>query len=215
MTFNIQLLTSVLMPKTIFFQKSLIFSGKSQLWPVFFSKSVVNNPFQVLWTAKRNNQRQLFSRYYQPCHRKLTLYCMGMLKDIELAENAASDTLLKLYQQGSEIDLDNPERWLFTVAKNKCLSLLSQKKRRREIEDQLKPTMNKTAPAKGDQRLEVEDLKNKIRSILNTKEWAIWNLHQQGYDNKEMAQQLQMTEKTVANLKSIARNKLRKKLTKK
>ena len=114
MTFNFQILTFVQVSRIIFFQKSLIFSGKSQLWQVFFSKSVVNNPFQVLWTAKRNNQQQLFSRFYQPCHRKLTLYCMGMLKDIELAENAASDTLLKLYQQGSEIDLDNPERWLFT-----------------------------------------------------------------------------------------------------
>ena len=139
------------------------------------------------------------------------MYCLGMLKDIELAENAATDALLKLLQSGKgKNEIENPERWLFTVAKNSCLSLLSQKKRRREILDDLKPTFENTAPAKGDQQLQKEDLEKRIKNILNDKEWQIWQLHQQGYDNREIASTLKLTEKTAANLKSIARNKLRK-----
>ena len=74
----------------------------------------------------------------------------------------------------------------------------------------MKPTFENTAPAKGDQQLQKEDLEKRIKNILNDKEWQIWQLHQQGYDNREIASTLKLTEKTAANLKSIARNKLRK-----
>ncbi|GAB5551511.1 MAG: hypothetical protein Sapg2KO_11020 [Saprospiraceae bacterium] len=195
----------------LFFQKSGIFSGIWESLIVLLAKSTVENPFQVLWSAKRTDKKKLFSQYYLPCHKKLTLYCLSILKDIELAENAATDTMLKLFEKGKQADkIENPERWLFTVAKNRCLSLLSQKKRRREIVDQLKPSMQTTTRSDGARQLEASDLTKKIQSILNEKEWSIWNLHQQGYDNREMASQLQMTEKTVANLKSMARNKLKK-----
>lgn len=133
-----------------------------------------------------------------------------MLKDLELAENAATETLLKLFQAGEEqLDLENPERWLFTVAKNHCLSLLSQRKRRREIRDQLKPSLQTVSRAHGEDELQAEDLRQRIRRALNEKEWSIWDLHQQGYDNREIAEKLALSEKTAANLKSIARNKLR------
>lgn len=195
---------------SIFFQKSGIFSGIWESLIVLLAKSTVENPFQVLWSANKTDKKKLFSQYYLPCHKKLTLYCLSLLKDIELAENAATDTMLKLFEKGKQSDLiENPERWLFTVAKNRCLSLLSQKKRRREIVDQLKPSMRTTTESDGARHLEAIDLTKRIQAILNDKEWSIWNLHQQGYDNREMASQLKMTEKTVANLKSMARNKLK------
>ncbi|HKK77654.1 MAG TPA: RNA polymerase sigma factor [Saprospiraceae bacterium] len=191
-----------------FFKKSSILSGIIEDLFVLWAKSNLENPFQQLWVAKKTNKQALFSRYYLPCHKKLTMYCLAFLKDIELAENAATDTLLKLFEQEKET-IEKPERWLFTVAKNRCLSLLSQKKRRREIIDQLKPNLETTAPAKGDQQLAAADIKAKIQSVLNGKEWQIWQLHQEGYNNQEIAARLKITEKTAANTKSIARNKLR------
>ena len=195
---------------TIFFQKSGIFSGIWEYLIVLLAKSTVENPFQVLWSAKKTDKKKLFSQYYLPCHKKLTLYCLSLLRDIELAENAATDTMLKLFEKGDQSEvIENPERWLFTVAKNRCLSLLSQKKRRREIVDQLKPSFRTTTESNGARQLDANDLTKKVQSILNEKEWQIWDLHQQGYDNREMAHQLEMAEKTVANLKSMARNKLK------
>lgn len=191
-----------------FFQKPGIFSGIISDLFVLLAKSKVENPFQTLWVAKQHNKQALFSRYYLPCHKKLTMYCLAILKDLELAENAATDTLLKLFEQKDKT-IEQPERWLFTVAKNRCLSLLSQKKRRREIVDQLKPTMATTTTSAGANHLAEEDLNRKIRELLSEKEWQIWSLHQQGFNNQEIARQLQMTEKTAANVKSMARNKLR------
>lgn len=195
-----------------FFQKPGIFSGIISDLFVLLAKSKVENPFQTLWVAKQQNKQALFSRYYLPCHKKLTMYCLAILKDLELAENAATDTLLKLFEQKDKT-IEQPERWLFTVAKNSCLSLLSQKKRRREIVDQLKPTMVTTTTSAGANHLAEEDLNRKIRELLSEKEWQIWSLHQQGFNNQEIAGQLQMTEKTAANVKSMARNKLRNAFT--
>lgn len=200
--------------RPLFFQKSLFFSGKLNLWFVLLAKDDRESPFQVLWTARKADKVKVFNRYYLPCHRKLTIYCLGMLKDIELAENAATDTLLALFDSlKKETEIQNPERWLFTVAKNRCLSLLSQQKRRREIIDDIKPSFQTQTFAKGEHQLEAADLKAKIRSLLNEKEAKVWELHQQGYDNREIAKNLDLTEKTAANLKSITRNKLRKGLS--
>ena len=48
-----------------------------------------------------------------------------------------------------------------------------------------------------------------IRSTLVEKDYQIWQLHQQGYDNQEIAEIVGATEKTVANRKSAARAKLK------
>lgn len=193
----------------LFFQKNRILSGILMPSLVFMTKEGAGSPFRILWNAKKRDDQRVFSQYYLPCHKKITMYCLGLLKDIELAENAATDALLTLFKASVDENIKNPEAWLFSVAKNKCLNLLSQKKRRREILDQLKPNLEKTAPAKGDQKIVAEELAQKIKRILNDKEWMIWDLHQQGFDNREIAKRLESTEKTVANLKSLARNKLR------
>lgn len=138
---------------------------------------------------------------------------MGRLKEKELAENAASDTLMKLLHQSEPELIDNFEGWLFTVAKNECNTYWSAQERRKEL-------LKENYEVETEHRPEVEDhfssenVDEIIRSNLDEIDYRIWQLYHEGYDNDEVASMMNMNEKTVANRKSAARMKLKSVLRK-
>ncbi len=163
---------------------------------------------KTLWEQYVQGDKNAFGRLYTLYHKTLTAYCLGRLKNIELAENAASETLMKLLQYPRPEEINNFESWLFTVAKNECATYWSTSERRKRLLEE-----NYQTPL--DQKPEIEEILvaenagRLIRESLDDVDYRIWELHQQGYDNREVADLLGMNEKTVANRKSAARNILR------
>lgn len=162
----------------------------------------------ALWERYVKGDKEAFGQLYSYYHKTLTAYCMGWLKNMELAENAASETLVKLLQYPRPDEISNFEGWLFTVAKNECTTYWSTTERRRRLLDE-----NYEQPVNHSPEIEdafsMENMNQLIRDHLDDTDYRIWQLHQQGYDNHEVAQIVGMNEKTVANRKSAARNKLR------
>ena len=166
--------------------------------------------YGALHEAVRLNDHEKFSKYYLPCHRGLTMFCLGMLRDKELAENAASDTLVKFWNYPKVAEIKEIRSWLFVAAKNICINYLNKTARRREIDQGL--NMARSERAAGEQHMIAAGISEIIQKTLNEKEYAIWQLHQEGYDNREIAARLQGSEKTIANLKAMARKKLRERM---
>lgn len=163
---------------------------------------------QTPWEKFVGGDRDAFGVLYSRYHRSLTAYCIGRLKDRELAENAASDTLLKLLHHSNPGSIDNFESWLFTVAKNECNTYWSTLERRKEllknnyeVEVEQRPEV--------DDRLSSENMDQIIRDNLDETDYRIWKLYHEGYDNQEVATMMNLNEKTVANRKSAARMKLK------
>lgn len=167
----------------------------------------------ALWKKYVQGDRDAFGELYSRFHKSLTAYCFGRLKEKELAENAASDTLMKLLHHGDPASIDNFESWLFTVARNECNSYWSQLERRKEL-------LKENYEVEVDHRPEVDDnfssenIDELIRSNLDETDFRIWQLYHQGYDNEEVAGMMNLNEKTVANRKSAARMKLKSVLRK-
>jgi RNA polymerase sigma-70 factor (ECF subfamily) len=162
----------------------------------------------ALWEKYVSGDRDAFGVLYSRFHRSLTAYCMGRLRERALAENAASDTLLKLLNHASPGSIDSFESWLFTVAKNECNTYWSTLERREEL-------LKKNYEVEVERRPEVEDhfssenMDQLIRSNLDETDYRIWQLYREGYDNDEVATMMSLNEKTVANRKSAARMKLK------
>ena len=189
-----------------------IFSLRSGIFHFSHVSSSKGGEFEVLKSAKLAQDEQKFSELYLPCHRLLVMYCLGFLKDEGLAENAASDTLLKFWNYEKLDEIRDVKTWLFVAAKNSCLNLINKTQRRRKIREDIRTKMSVVREADGEQQMMVKDIETLIRNTLNEKEAQIWNLHQEGYGNEEIAESLGMKEKTVANLKTIARKKLKERL---
>ncbi|HMJ70141.1 MAG TPA: RNA polymerase sigma factor [Cyclobacteriaceae bacterium] len=167
----------------------------------------------TLWEKYVQGDRDAFGVLYSRYHKSLTAYCIGRLKDRTLAENAASDTLLKLLNHANPESIDNFESWLFAVAKNECNTYWSTVERREEL-------LKKNYEVEVERRPEVEDrfssenMDQLIRSNLDETDYRIWQLYREGYDNDEVANMMSLNEKTVANRKSAARMKLKNVLKK-
>lgn len=163
----------------------------------------------TLWSQYLAGNREAIGGIYQAMHGRLLLFCLSKLRDTAKAEDAASETLNKLLVTEKPEEIRNVEQWLFTVAKNHCLSLLTKEQRHREIEGRIKPLFRTSTAHEGEQKLAAENLLQMRQKALSEKEHNVWRLHEQGYQNAEISTQLAMSEKTVANHKSNARNKLR------
>lgn len=168
---------------------------------------------QTLWEKYIRGDRDAFGALYSKYHKSLTAYCIGRLKDRVLAENAASDTLMKLLHHPNPESIDNFENWLFAVAKNECNTHWSAQQRRSELlKENYEPETEHRPEA--EDNLSSENVDELIRSSLDETDYRIWKLAHEGYDNEEVASILNMNEKTVANRKSAARMKLKSVLRK-
>jgi RNA polymerase sigma factor (sigma-70 family) len=163
---------------------------------------------KTLWERYVQGDKTAFGELYTYYHKSLTAFCMGRLRTIELAENAASETLIKLLQYSQPGDIENFESWLFTVAKNECNTLWATAERRRKLME-ANYELDENQRAEVDVKYSVENIDELIRQTLDDTDFEIWQLYQQGYDNNEIAEMTNMNEKTVANRKSEARSRLK------
>lgn len=163
---------------------------------------------ESLWQSYVAGDKSVFGELYTYYHKSLTAYCIGRIRNIEQAENVASDTLIKLLQHQKPEEIENFESWIFGVARNECLTFLSKTERRRKLLNDNYTFENESVPDI-ETMFSVEGIDHLIQNTLEEKDYKIWQLHQQGYDNHEIAEIINSTEKTVANRKSAARIRLK------
>ena len=154
-----------------------------------YISSKKNSDNKSLWQRYVRGDKAVFGELYAYYHKSLTAYCIGKVGVVEQAENVASDTLIKLLQYPDPEEIENFEGWLFGVAKNECLTFLSKTERRRKllidnykIEREQKP--------EAETAFSIESMDQLMQSTLDEKEYKIWQLHQQGYDNIEIAEMI-------------------------
>lgn len=162
----------------------------------------------TLWERYVQGDKTAFGELYTFYHKSLTAFCIGRLKIRELAENAASETLVKLLQHPNPSQIENFENWLFIVAKNECnTQWTTAERRKRLLKDNYEVNVNLKPEI--EQKFSFENIDQILRENLEETDYKIWQLYHQGYDNAEVADILGLNEKTVANRKSAARNKLK------
>ena len=149
---------------------------------------------------------------YIPCHNDLVLYCLGKFKNTELAEDAASETLRMLLEHPNPAAIPNLKAWLLTVARNACIKAITTQQRREGILAKISGWFEKAQSPEAEHKLEEENLYETFKALLNQKDYYIFISEQQGYKDDEIANQLQMSAKTVANRKSMIKKQLKDKL---
>ena len=157
------------------------------------------------WDSFVKGDKEAFGDIYQKYLPVLTLYCLGILRDKQSAEHCAAEALIKTMNHHNPITISDPEKWLFIVAKNQCISELRKVKRL----DAREPQESQTITQQPDSLLK-EEIDIIIESTLTNEERGIWEFHSNGFTNAEIAEKFDSNSKTIANKKSEIRNKLRK-----
>lgn len=169
---------------------------------------------QRAWEKYVNGEKEAFGMVYDHYHRALTLFCLGKLKDLDSAENAASECLIKLLQQEDPKKIENLDHWIFTVAKNFCNTFWTKTNRRGNILKEIGGSQQSYKNPEIIRALNDHDINAMLMNILDEEMFKIWQLHQEGYNNDEISRKLGFKIKTIANKKSEARKLIRKALSK-
>lgn len=165
-----------------------------------------------LWERYCAGDNEAMGMLYEQLHARITLFCLGWLKDRELAENIASESFVRLLNMANKAEIASVEAWLFTVSKNLCKNHLSQQSNRRGIWEQICDRFASVNRPEAIDQLAAADWDRRMQEWFGPLDCQVWQLHEQGYSNEEIAAKLQMTEKTVANRKSMIRKSLREKI---
>lgn len=168
--------------------------------------------YQNMSSAFASSDAKTLKKMYQPCHQDLMLYCLGKFKDYELAQDAASETLMKLLEHQDPTQIPNLKAWMLTVARNACLKVIATKNRREGILDSISLWISGKQRAAVYDKLNQESIDLMIRSVLNEKDQKIWSYEEQGYQEEEIAEFLKISSKTIANRRSMIKKKIKDQL---
>lgn len=164
---------------------------------------------KVGWDRFVGGDKEAFGYIYESYAPILTFFCLGKVKDLQVAENCSSEALMKTLDHDDPGKIRNLEHWLFTVAQNACISHLRKDNTRNRILENSSEIFSKNQLPQIDLAYDEEGLERTISSELNEHEHRLWQLHAEGYDNLEIAEKLEMNEKSVANRKSEIRLRLK------
>ncbi len=150
----------------------------------------------------------LFNRYYKELYR----FAYNYLREQAPAEEMAQEVFLYLWEKRSQIDIKTTlKTYLYSAIKNKCLNFIKyEKPRRHELEENHLAMMITHQPEKsGDPELMKKHIEDAINQ-LPTKCRQIFVLSRNaGLTYEEIAEEMDISIKTVENQMSIALKKLR------
>jgi RNA polymerase sigma-70 factor (ECF subfamily) len=137
----------------------------------------------------------LYSRYFNP----LFNYAYSKVNDQFAAQEIIQELFVGLWQQRQSLEATCCKSLLFTIAKRQVISFYRKEYTRLRHYDQWK--VERTAfDDTTDQPVLVADLQNRYEEglhLLPAKCQEVFVLSRQGYPNKQIGQQLAISEKTV------------------
>ncbi len=156
----------------------------------------------------KSGDESAFTVVYNHFYNHLFSFCKYLLPGIEDARDMTAQLFILLWEKRATLnDYQQLRGFLFLNARNKCFNYLRDQKTRSAIDQQIgdltASEQQSILFAEIESELitrireEVEKLPDYYRNILKLSYF-------QGYNNQEIADMLQISEKTVRNAKSIA-----------
>jgi RNA polymerase sigma-70 factor (ECF subfamily) len=166
----------------------------------------------VLFCQGDNNALGKLYKQWLP---ELYLVAFRYLKSNQEAEDVVADCFEKLIMMPVEKRQEkfienqiNIKALMIVIVKNKCLDHLKITKNRGRIIDKIKFFFPSTTPNLVHRKFTEENFESLFVCLLD-KEQIILRLNMNGFSHKEISAQLNISEKTISNILSISRNKIR------
>ena len=159
---------------------------------------------------------KIFERVFKLYYSKLTFFANRFLNDLEASEEVVSDTFTYLWEHRNEISISTSKTaYIYKMVQNRCVNYLKHKKIENEYVDYLKRNdllsefSDSIIDFYNKKELEIEikkainDLPEKCRAIFKLSRF-------EHLKNREIAEQLHISQKTVERHMTIALERMRK-----
>lgn len=145
---------------------------------------------------------ELYNRYFSSVFR----LAFNLLNNRQAAEDIASETFIRLWKKRSDIArIENLSAFLYTSTRNACLNHIRNDRRHSEHHERIKAESETgtVAPIDPVSETVLNFLETELKK-LPPRQLQVLKLHLSGYSNNEIAVAINISEKTVRNLKSDA-----------
>jgi RNA polymerase sigma-70 factor, ECF subfamily len=171
-------------------------------------RDALNSPGQPY----RPGNREDFDRLYRDSYPRLFRTLYGVLGDPAAAEDCVQECFLKALQVWANWRPNAPaEAWLHRIAINLAVSH-RRKERLREVSELVRRLGRPPAGPDPGQEAERSDLVDALRRLPAAQAAAIVLRHYHGYNNRELAIALGVSERTIGSRLALARTALQARL---
>lgn len=122
----------------------------------------------------KNGNLEVFNAFYEECKKNIFYNIFALTKNHEISEDLLHDTFVKFLNEVSKVDVNKSiSGYLMVMSRNLTLDYFKKHNRIEEIEDDsLIPSDNDSSNS-----IDQEILLNRIKKILNDKEFEVFVLH--------------------------------------
>lgn len=150
--------------------------------------------------------KDIFDKNYSP----LCNYANAIVKDKHMAEDIVQTVFIQLWENEKIFQLETPEAYLLKCVRNKSINYLKRPQRKKEILMEVLPEIGKEEERNLNEEEEVMALFHFFADKLPPKMRQVFLMsRQQGMSYQEIAQDLDVSIKTIENQMGSALKKLR------
>jgi RNA polymerase sigma-70 factor (family 1) len=164
-----------------------------------------------LRSGRESAYEQLFKEYYKP----LTVFATGYLENLESGKEIVQELFVYLYEKRKKLVITTSlKSYLYRSVKNRCLNHIKHQQVRKKHQDRMKPDKQESENLEDKIReTELEYMVSKIVDQLPPRCKRIFIMSRvSGLSNREIAEQLAISKRTVETQISNALKVLREKL---
>jgi RNA polymerase sigma-70 factor (family 1) len=164
-----------------------------------------------LRSGRESAYEQLFKEYYKP----LSVFASGYLEDLESGKEIVQDLFVSLYEKRKSLVINSSlKSYLYRSVRNRCLNHIKHQQVRKKHQEGMMPVMQESHKLEDKIReTELEYMVSKIVDQLPPRCKRIFIMSRvSGLSNREIAEQLAISKRTVETQISNALKVLREKL---
>ena len=150
----------------------------------------------------KGNDKQVVDSIYQHYHKRIFAFALSLIKVEDDALDIVHEVFVKIWEHRHNLENDSRiEPLIFTITRNTVLSKFRKKANERKYQEQMFAANYSAYTNKTEEDIDYKTLKEKVDTIvtqLPPKSQKVFILsREKGFSNKEIANQLNIAEKTV------------------
>ena len=169
--------------------------------------------YNRLKSGEESAFRQLFDMYY----RRLVAFANNMLADVDLSRGVVQDVFVMLYEKRNELNIHTSlKSHLFQSVRNRCLNIIKHDKIKRIHHQKIYESGSEVEqPFESLEYNELEELVTRIIEELPAECKKIFKMSRyEGVSNQQIAEELNLSKRTVETQISKALKRMREELSK-